>query len=57
MTKEQFTEARGNLGLTSYQLAKEWGVSTSTVRKWELGVRPIPALAEYALKLMLEKKQ
>jgi DNA-binding transcriptional regulator YiaG len=54
MNPEEFKELRQKTGLNQTQLSKEWGVTDRTVRRWEAGDVPIPSVAEYCLKMMVE---
>ncbi len=50
MTPDALKTTRAALGLTQAQLAKQLGVTVSTVAKWEQAVHPIPPLASKLLR-------
>ena len=54
MTPKEFKELREQLNFNQTQLAKEWGVTDRTVRRWEAGHAPVSPLASYALRLMVK---
>lgn len=45
MTPADLKTIRSTLGISQAQLAKQLGVTVSTVAKWEQAVHPIPPLA------------
>ena len=49
MLKITLAAARTNVGLTQTQVAKELGVSISTVRNWETGITTPNVAHAYAL--------
>jgi transcriptional regulator with XRE-family HTH domain len=53
---EELKWRRETLGLTQAQLARELGVDTITVSRWERGVYPIPAYIGLAVEA-LEKRR
>lgn len=57
MTPQEFTDARKALGFNQTQLAKEWGVSDRTIRRYEAGDAPISPIVRYVLNMMLEVKR
>lgn len=46
MTTEKVRELRRTLAISQERLARELGVSLSTVQRWEKGARPMPAHQE-----------
>jgi transcriptional regulator with XRE-family HTH domain len=50
MTKKEFKLLRSLIGLSQGKLAKELGVTTRTITRWERGEFPIPRIAELALR-------
>ena len=56
MTKEEFREARRQLGLTQTQLARELGVTLNAVQKWEGGQREIRRFIELAVLYLLSQR-
>jgi DNA-binding transcriptional regulator YiaG len=57
MSGTELKDIRERLGYTQAELAKEVGVKTDTVSKWEQGRRNIPAPVEKLLKLLRRGKQ
>ena len=43
MTAEEVRELRRTLAISQERLARELGVSLSTVQRWEKGAKPLPA--------------
>lgn len=57
MTKEEFKDARKALCYSQQALADEWRMGINgarTIRRWELGERPVNPIAAYAITLMVE---
>ncbi len=50
MTPDNLKTLRAKMGLTQAQLAKQMGVTVSTIAKWEQAVHPIPPLASTLLR-------
>ena len=51
MTAEQIKDLRRTLAISQERLARELGVSLSTVQRWEKGSKPLPAHQEKLEKL------
>lgn len=57
MTPAEFKRARETLCLSQNDLAELWNMGKNggrTIRRWELGERPLNPIAEYCIRLMLE---
>lgn len=52
MSGKELKEIRERFGYTQAELAKEVGVQTDTVSKWEQGRRNIPAPVEKLIRLL-----
>jgi DNA-binding XRE family transcriptional regulator len=50
MTKKEFKQLRHLISLSQGKLAKEMGVTSRTITRWERGEFPIPRIAELALR-------
>lgn len=50
MDKEEFKKLRSESGMSMAKLAKEIGVSPSTVKSWEYGVNGISAISEKVIR-------
>lgn len=50
MTAKQLKTARHQLELSQSALAAKLKVSTNAVSRWEQGTRPVPGIAEVALR-------
>ena len=55
MTPDDIKNARKTLGLTQEGLAQRIGVTTSTVSKWEQGVRPVSNIAKTFIDSILKE--
>ena len=55
MTKEEFKALRMQLGFNQTDLAREWGVTDRSVRRWEAGDAPISPIVAYCLRMMAEE--
>ena len=55
MTIRKFKELRQDMGYSQAKLAKEMGLTISTVSRWEHGDFPIPKVAELALKTIVRE--
>ena len=56
MTPAEFKAAREHLCLSQADLAKEWGMGANggrSIRRWEIGERPVNPIAAYCIQLML----
>ena len=56
MTGATFRTLRRQLGWTQARTAKELGVVSNTVARWEQGKRAIPEMAARFLALLLKEK-
>lgn len=54
MTPAEFRAALKALGMSQRRLAQVWGVDPVTVNRYATGKLPIPPIAAFALRLMLE---
>ena len=57
MTPTQFKDARRALCYSQQALADEWGMGINgarTIRRWELGERPVNPIAAYCIEMMLK---
>lgn len=54
MKPEQFINYRERFNLNRLQMARQLGVSHTTVMRWERGERPIPVYVELALKALAD---
>ena len=52
MTPQQLKSLRASLGWSQTRLAEELGVARNTVTRWEMGLNPIPPMAQRLLKSM-----
>lgn len=52
MTTTQLKQIRAALGWSQQRLAEELGVQRNTVNRWEMGLNPIPPMAERLLALL-----
>lgn len=52
MMPSQLIQLRAVLGWSQNRLAKQLGVNRSTIHRWELGTRRIPAMAEKLLAII-----
>ncbi len=52
MTPKQLQKIRTKLGLTQAEFADKVGVHERSWRKWELGERPVPAMAEHLIRII-----
>jgi transcriptional regulator with XRE-family HTH domain len=52
MTPEEMKRRREVLGLTQAQLARELGLDSITVSRYERGVHPIPKTVELAFEMI-----
>ena len=50
VNKDEFKRLRDRLNMTQEELAKELGVTTRTIIRWESGDREIPRTVELAMK-------
>ena len=55
MTPDDIKNARKTLGLTQEGFARRIGVTTSTVQKWEQGVRPVSNIAKTFIDSILKE--
>jgi len=56
MNPDSLKSLRERLGLTQVQLAKQLGVVSSTIAKWEQGVHPIPPIAAKFLRKLKSRR-
>lgn len=52
MTPTQLKSIRATLGWSQQRLAEELGVRRNTVTRWEMGLNPIPPMAERLLRML-----
>jgi transcriptional regulator with XRE-family HTH domain len=52
ITAKAFKKMRKDKGYTQAGLAREFGISSITISRWERGAWPIPRLPELALTLL-----
>lgn len=57
MTPAQLHSLRTNLGWSQTRLAEELGVTRSTINKWEMGLHPVPPMAEKLLSLLSARRK
>lgn len=57
MTKSQLKQARHQLGLTQAVMAKEMGIITRKLERWEAGHSPISDEGATLIKLLLEHER
>lgn len=57
MTADEFKAARHKLGLTQAALAEKIGVAKNSVTRWEIGVRPVNAMAATIIKAMMDNAE
>ena len=55
MTKDEFKKLRKRAGHTQASIAKEMGVHSRTVTRWEIGEVVIPRVVELALLYIAER--
>jgi transcriptional regulator with XRE-family HTH domain len=46
---------RQSIGYSQAKLAKEMGVTTRSITRWEAGEFPVPRLAELGLRFLVQK--
>lgn len=56
MTSADLIRLRTKLGWSQARLGMELGVTRSTINKWEMGLHPVPRMAEKLLSLMMRKR-
>jgi len=55
VTKDEFKKLRKRAGHTQASIAKEMGVHSRTVTRWEIGEIVIPRVVELALQYIADK--
>lgn len=53
MTATQLKTLRATLGLSQRELAETLGVTRNTLNRWEMGLHPIPPMAQKFLRELL----
>lgn len=53
MTPAQLKTLRAALGWSQTRLAEELGVQRNTVTRWEMGLNPVPLMAQRLLALLI----
>jgi len=55
VTKDEFKKLRKRAGHTQASIAKEMGVHSRTVTRWEIGEVVVPRVVELALRYIAQK--